>query len=85
MALTKKQKSAFQYTKKRIKLLTKQLEQEALGKLNTAITCGALSEDSDFLKDNSLLARTLVGDAYAHHAIVMPEYRNEANNLRKFL
>ncbi len=85
MSLTKIQKSAFQNTKKRIKLLAKELEQEALGKLNKAITCGALDEESDFLKDNSLLARTLIGDAYCYHAIVMPQYQKEADNLRNFL
>jgi hypothetical protein len=86
MALTKEKKSAFQNTKKQIRLLTKEIEQKAISKINKAVTCGALDENSDFLHtDNNLLARVLLEEVVGDYTINFQSYRKEADNLKLFL
>jgi hypothetical protein len=81
MALTKQQKLTFQNTKKQIRLISREIELKAISKINKAITCGALSEDSDFLDENTLLARTILEDVMLDHTIKFKGYRDEADNL----
>lgn len=86
MALTKPQKTAYQNTKKQIRLLSKEIETKAIAKINKAITCGALAEGSDFLEtDNNLLARVLIEDVVAEYTVKFPPYRKEADNLKLFI
>ena len=74
-------------TKKQIKVLTKQLEQDAIAKIDKALNSGALSEDSDFLKldGNQLLARCILENEFENYRINYADYKKEANNVKLFL
>ena len=85
MALNNTRKTAFMNTKKQIKLITKKIEQDALAKINRAITCGAISDESEFLSSNELLARALIEEVAEDYKIKTKEFRKEADNLKKFL
>ncbi len=85
MALSKKQKTAYQNTKKQIRLTCKEIQEKSLDKINKALSCGALDENSDFLEPNSLLARTIIEDVVSEYELKFPPYRKEADNLKKFL
>lgn len=73
--------------KKQIKQLTKQLESDAIAKIDKALNCGALSEHSDFLKldGNQLLARCILENEFENYKIASAEYKKEANNVRFFI
>lgn len=72
-------------TKKHIKELTKQLEQDAIAKIDKALNSGALSEESDFLKDNNLLARCILENEFTNYRISFKDYKKESENLQLFL
>lgn len=83
---TKLKKQIKAHTIKMIKELTKQLEENAIDKIDKALNSGALSEDSEFLKmDNSLLARAILDHEAINIKLQYPAYKKEANNLQLFL
>jgi hypothetical protein len=73
------------YTIKQIQELTKQLEENAIDKIDRALNSGALSEESDFLKQNTLLARVLLNNECKGLTLQHPAYRKEADNLTIYL
>ena len=74
-------------TKKQIKALTKQLEQDAIAKIDKALNSGALSEHSDFLKldGNQLLARCILENEFENYRINYSDYKKEADNVKFFI
>jgi hypothetical protein len=58
MALTKKQAEA--NAKKEINIFLKFIKEDAHGKIKKALNSGAISENSDFMEKNSLLALTVL-------------------------
>lgn len=81
----KLKKQLIKNTKSEIKTLLKQVEENAIGKINKALNSGALSENSDFLKLNALLARTLIESEIENCKISSPDYIKEAKNLKLFI
>ncbi len=65
--------------------LTKQLQENAIDKIDKALNCGALDEDSEFLKFNSLLARAILENEAKNLSLQYPPYKKEAKNLQLFL
>ena len=66
------------------------IREDSFSKIKTALSCGALSEDSEFRKEPMLLARavlmlstnqTSANRLKLHH----PEYIKEYQNLEKFI
>ncbi len=72
-------------TKNEIKQLLKQVEENAIAKIDKALNSGALSEESDFLKLNALLARTLIESEIENCKIHSPDYVKEKKNLLQFI
>lgn len=73
------------HTKKAIKELLKMIEEKASANIKKALNSGAISEKSEFLKVNHLLAMCLIEDATEGYKIKTPEYRKEAENIKKFI
>ncbi len=74
------------HTIKMIKELTKQLEENAIDKIDRALNCGALPDESEFLQlDNSLLARAILHHESDNLNLKYPSYKKEAQNLQQFL
>ena len=83
---TKLRKEIKAHTSKMIKELTKQLQENAIDKIDKALSSGALSEDSEFLQmDNSLLARAILDHEANNIKLQFPAYKKESDNLQLFL
>jgi len=78
-------KTIEKYTKKRIVELCKFIEENATSKVHKAINSGAIAENSEFLKDNHLLAMALIEDSAKMYKIKTPEYKKESENIKKFI
>lgn len=73
------------YTKKRIKEMLKGLEEVAIKDIERALDSGAIAEDSDFLKDNALLASCLIENKMHVITIKYPDYVKESENIKLFI
>lgn len=82
---TATKKTIERYTKARIKELLKMIETRASENIKRALNSGALSEESEFLKDNHLLAMSLIEEAATMYRIKTPEYKKESENLKIFI
>lgn len=80
-----KYKTTAKNTKQLIKEMVKSIEAEAVNKVDKALKSGAISDDSDFLKDNSLLALTVLEDVFREYKIRTKDYRREADNIQNFI
>lgn len=72
-------------TEKRINAIILEIKKDAKDKILKALNSGAISEDSDFLKDNMLLASILIEDSSNNYKIKSKEYREEAENIKRFI
>lgn len=79
---TKKQIEA--HTKKELKTLLSFIEENAIKKIQKALNSGCISENSDFMQKNCLLALTVLEDA-AYQFRIKSDYRPEAENIQKFI
>jgi len=80
--LTKKQ--AESNAKKELKTLLIFIKENAEKKITKALNSGAISEDSDFMQQNCLLALTVLEDATQQFKI-KSDYRPEAENIQRFI
>lgn len=80
--LTKKQAAA--NAKKELSILLKHIKEDAFNKIEKALKSGCISEDSDFMQQNCLLALTVLEDA-AYRFRIKSDYRPEADNIQKFI
>lgn len=80
--LTKKQIEA--HTKKELNTFLKLIKENATNKIQKALNSGCISENSDFMQKNCLLALTVLEDA-AQQFKIKSDYRPEADNIQKFL
>ena len=70
------------FTKKEINRLLKDLKEIANHNINKALNSGLISEESDFLKENSLLALLCIEEATNKYKIKSDKYKKEAENIR---
>jgi len=82
---TNTKKTIVKYTKKRIKEVLKMIEEKAINDIEKSLNSGVISENSDFLKDNHLLAMALIKNASEQYQIKTKEYKKEESNLMKFI
>jgi len=82
---TNTKKTIVKYTKKRIKEILKMIEEKAIKDIEKSLNSGAISENSDFLKDNHLLAMVLIKNASEQYKIKTKEYKKEESNLLNFI
>jgi hypothetical protein len=78
-------KTIERYTKKRIKELLKMIEEKANENILSALSSGAIADNSEFLEDNHLLAMCLIEDAAQMYKIRTPEYKKESQNIKLFI
>ena len=70
------------FTKKEINRLLKVINEIANHNINKALNSGLISEESDFLKENSLLALLCIEEAANKYKIKSDKYKKEAKNIR---
>ena len=70
------------FTKKEINRLLKDLKEIANHNINKALNSGLISEESDFLKENSLLALLCIEEAAKNYKLKSDKYKKEAENIR---
>lgn len=68
-----------------IKSLLKTIEELAIKDVTKATNCGAFSEDSNFLKENNLLAKALIESKLHIISINSTKDKKEAKNLSYFI
>ena len=80
--MTNKQAEA--NAKKELNILLQYIKDDAHIKIKRALNSGAISENSDFMQKNSLLAITVLEDS-AEQFRIKSSYRKEADNIIKFI
>lgn len=80
--LTKKQAEA--NAKKELNTFLKMIKEISHKKIQKALNSGCISENSDFMQKNCLLALTILEDA-AQQFKIKSDYRPEADNIQRFI
>ena len=83
--LSEIKRNAKRHTKSEIRRILKEIEKDAIDKLDKALTCGALSEESEFMNPNQLLAAAMIEIVSVEYQLRSANYRKELANLNCFI